>query len=226
MMTAVMAPAATVLLFMMAAYCSCYTGQARAGQSAEAGSVAVVKILAVFDQSEVELMERVMHKTLIALNKEKTSWASATTSLRTPSFLRRRPALQPPVLMVESVVQSCQWVTNQSAEDLNRFFLQHRPAAILVLSADERSVFRVALAAAAHHLPVIGARPHHGLDDSSFQVSQTFISLKKKNKNRKGGIDKRNVVPRPVVPFASSFYDQLANEKAFIIYFYMHTGRC
>ena len=36
--------------------------------------------------------------------------------------------------------------------------LTHRPVAVLVLSADDRSVFRVALAAAPFQLPVIGAR--------------------------------------------------------------------
>ena len=41
-------------------------------------SSSVVRILAVFDQSEMETMERVMHKTLIALNIEKTAWTGSS----------------------------------------------------------------------------------------------------------------------------------------------------
>ena len=43
------------------------------GAGQDTGSSSVVRILAVFDQSEMETMERVTHKTLIALNKEKTA---------------------------------------------------------------------------------------------------------------------------------------------------------
>jgi len=137
---------------------------------------AVVRILAVFDQADVEVMERVSHKTLLALNKEKTAWSAGKFS-RLGSFTsRRRPTSSSgqSSLIVESVIQSAQWWKNQTAEDLGRLFLQHRPAAVMCLSVDEHSVFRVALAAAAHHLPVIGVRPQHGLDDSSFQVNELF----------------------------------------------------
>ena len=41
-------------------------------------SSSVVRILAVFDQPEMETMQRVMHKTLIALNKEKTAWTGSS----------------------------------------------------------------------------------------------------------------------------------------------------
>ena len=44
----------------------------------DTGSSSVVRILAVFDQSEMETMERVTHKTLIALNKEKTAWTGSS----------------------------------------------------------------------------------------------------------------------------------------------------
>lgn len=137
---------------------------------------AVVRILAVFDQADVEVMERVAHKTLLALNKEKTAWSAGKFSRMGSIAGRRRPTTAPgqSLLVVESVIQSAQWWKNQTAEDLGRLFVQHRPAAVMCLSVDEHSVFRVALAAAAHHLPVIGVRPQHGLDDSSFQVNQLF----------------------------------------------------
>lgn len=135
-----------------------------------------VKLLAVFDQGDVSTMERVMHKTLIALNKEKTSWSVGATFRPRMMRQQRLPAGAAPdsassSLAVESAVVSVQWWGNQSAEEVGRLFAQHRPAAVLVLSSDEHSVFRVALAAAAHHLPVIGVRARQGLDDSSFQVS-------------------------------------------------------
>nr|CAH0103690.1 unnamed protein product [Daphnia galeata] len=100
------------------------------GQDTESSSV--VRILAVFDQSEMEMMERVMHKTLIAHNKEKTAWtgSSGNGGGRWNHGRRSRPSHK----------------------------LTHRPVAVLVLSADDRSVFRVALAAAPFQLPVIGAR--------------------------------------------------------------------
>jgi hypothetical protein len=44
----------------------------------DTGSSSVVRILAVFDQSEMETMERVTHKILIALNKEKTAWTGSS----------------------------------------------------------------------------------------------------------------------------------------------------
>ena len=44
----------------------------------DTGSSSVVRILAVFNQSEMEKMERVTHKTLIALNKEKTAWTGSS----------------------------------------------------------------------------------------------------------------------------------------------------
>jgi hypothetical protein len=44
----------------------------------DTGSSSVVRILAVFDQSEMETMERVTHKTLIALNIEKTAWTGSS----------------------------------------------------------------------------------------------------------------------------------------------------
>ena len=44
----------------------------------DTGSSFVVRILAIFDQSEMETMERVTHKTLIALNIEKTAWTGSS----------------------------------------------------------------------------------------------------------------------------------------------------
>ena len=149
-----------------------------------------VKILAVFDETDMETMERVMQKTLIALNKEKTAWAgtswmgegihnnnsSLTSNVRGPWYSgKRRKEWLAGRLTVESVAFSSQWWANQTADDLGHLFIHHRPAAVLALSADEHSVFRVALAAASYHLPVIGARAHRGLDDSSFRVSQRFF---------------------------------------------------
>lgn len=157
-----------------------------------------VRILAVFDQADMETMERVMQKTLIALNKEKTAWAgasftsgdNATSSLsiggssvpRVGSSrllnTKRRKEWLAGRLTVESVAFSSQWWANQTADNLNHLILSHRPIAVLALSADEQSVFRVALAAASFHLPVVGARAQRGLDDSSFRVSRTlFLSM-------------------------------------------------
>ena len=48
------------------------------GAGQDTGSSTVIRILAVFDQSEMETMERVTHKTLIALNKEKTAWTGSS----------------------------------------------------------------------------------------------------------------------------------------------------
>jgi hypothetical protein len=49
--------------------------------------------------------------------------------------------------------------------------LTHRPVAVLILmSADDRSVFRVALAAAPFQLPVIGARLPN--EDSTIHLSR------------------------------------------------------
>ena len=170
------------------------------GGGQDTGSPSVVRILAVFDQSEMETMERVTHKTLIALNKEKTAWTGSsgngggrwnrllnsgigvnnvTSSINNNNKKSRSkwlasnagPAAR---LTVDSVTFSSQWWLNQTAEDLGRLILTHRPVAVLVLSADDRSVFRVALAAAPFQLPVIGARAQRGLDDSSFRVSFFF----------------------------------------------------
>jgi hypothetical protein len=162
-------------------------------------SSSVVRILAVFDQSEMETMERVMHKTLIALNKEKTAWTGSsggggaggrwnrllnsgigvnvTSSINNKKSRSKWLASNAGAaarLTVDSVTFSSQWWLNQTAEDLGRLILTHRPVAVLVLSADDRSVFRVALAAAPFQLPVIGARAQRGLDDSSFRVSFFF----------------------------------------------------
>lgn len=154
-------------------------------------SSTVVRILAVFDQSEMETMERVMHKTLIALNKEKTGWTGGSaarwnrfnsgiavdanvTSAQQPRKRSKWQMASPSNsgrLTLDSVTFSSQWWLNQTAEDLARLILTHRPVAVLVLSSDDRSVFRVALTAAPFHLPVIGARAQRGLDDSSFRVS-------------------------------------------------------
>lgn len=147
-----------------------------------------VRMLAIFDQADMETMERVMQKTLIALNKEKTAWtgasfvsgtandntsssAAGSVQLRGSRFnMKRRKDWLAGRLTVESVAFSSQWWANQTADNLNRLILTHRPIAVLALSADEQSVFRVALAAASFHLPVIGARVQRGLDDSSFRV--------------------------------------------------------
>ena len=48
------------------------------GAGQDTGSSTVIRILAVFEQSEMETMERVTHKTLIALNKEKTAWTGSS----------------------------------------------------------------------------------------------------------------------------------------------------
>ena len=141
-----------------------------------ASSSSAVRILAVFDQAEMETMERVMHKTLIALNKEKTAWTGgiAADGANVTANGKRRKWLASSGggrLTVDSVTFSSQWWLNQTADDLARLILTHRPVAVLALSSDDRSVFRVALAAAPFHLPVIGARAQRGLDDSSFRVS-------------------------------------------------------
>lgn len=161
------------------------TGQPERGASARAGPPSV-RVLAVFDASEMATMERVMQKTLIALNKEKTAWAAgwnrqnsgigaaADVNISTSSASRgkrRKWLAGGGRLTVDSVTYSSQWWINQTADDLDRLIVSHRPVAILVLSADDYSVFRVALAASLFHVPVIGARAQRGLDDSSFRVS-------------------------------------------------------
>lgn len=155
--------------------------------SATQSTSSTVRILAVFDQADIGTMERVMQKTLIALNKEKTAWSgtswthnraadnassSSVSVVRGPWYNgKRRKDWLAGRLTVESVAFSSQWWVNQTADDLGRLILSHRPVAVLALSADEQSVFRVALAAASFHLPVIGVRAQRGLDDSSFRVS-------------------------------------------------------
>ena len=149
-----------------------------------------VKILAVFDQADMETMERVMQKTLTALNKEKTAWTAASgngggggenaSSAASPAPWyngKRRKEWLAGRLAVDSVAFSSQWWANQTADDLGRLIASHRPVAVLALSADEHSVFRVALAASTFHLPVIGARAQRGLDDSSFRVSPSSLII-------------------------------------------------
>uniref|UniRef100_A0A0P6GYG2 Glutamate receptor ionotropic, NMDA 3A n=1 Tax=Daphnia magna TaxID=35525 RepID=A0A0P6GYG2_9CRUS len=168
------------------------TGQPERGASARAGPPSV-RVLAVFDASEMATMERVMQKTLIALNKEKTAWAAgwnrqnsgigaaADVNISTSSASRgkrRKWLAGGGRLTVDSVTYSSQWWINQTADDLDRLIVSHRPVAILVLSADDYSVFRVALAASLFHVPVIGARAQRGLDDSSFRgVSPFYVGL-------------------------------------------------
>jgi hypothetical protein len=185
------------LLVMVALVSAVTTSGGRTPDTTTGGttraSSSVVRILAVFDQAELETMERVMHKTLIALNKEKTAWTgggigrlsnsgigadvNVTASTATNGKRRKWLAGGGVRLTVDSVTFSSQWWLNQTADDLARLILTHRPVAVLVLSADDRSVFRVALAAAPFHLPVIGARAQRGLDDSSFRVSLLFWVL-------------------------------------------------
>lgn len=181
-----------VMVALMSAVTTSGGGPDTTGGTRASSTSSVVRILAVFDQAELETMERVMHKTLIALNKEKTAWtgggigrlsnsgigADANVTASTATNGKRRKWLAGGGggsgggrLTVDSVTFSSQWWLNQTADDLARLILTHRPVAVLVLSADDRSVFRVALAAAPFHLPVIGARAQRGLDDSSFRVS-------------------------------------------------------
>jgi hypothetical protein len=63
-------------------------------------------------------------------------------------------------LTVDSVTFSSQCVSQSDGQRSRPSHkLTHRPVAVLVLSADDRSVFRVlGLAAAPFQLPVIGAR--------------------------------------------------------------------
>lgn len=180
-------PVVITLSWLAGSFASNAAAAGLAADSSSSRTAATVKILAVFDQADMATMERVMHKTLIALNKEKTAWSSSSSSYRsrpssalTGRATRQRAPLSdaPTALIVESVVFSVQWWINQTADDLGRLFVQHRPAAVLVLSSDEHSVFRIALAAAAHHLPIIGARARHGLDDSSFRVSRLIFILR------------------------------------------------
>lgn len=163
------------------------------GQPDQGAKSASVRILAVFDPIEMETMERVMQKTLIALNKEKTAWTGGWNRLNSgigatdvnistsPAGRGQRKKLQWLAgggrLAVDSVTYSSQWWINQTADDLERLIVSHRPVAILVLSADDYAVFRVALAASSFHLPVIGARVQRGLDDSSFRVSLFFFYI-------------------------------------------------
>ena len=96
-----------------------------------------------FDQSEMETMERVMHKTLIALNKEKTAWTGSSGNgggrwnrllnsgigdpSRDPSTTRKQGANglasnagPAACLTVDSVTFSSQWWLNQTAKNLGR----------------------------------------------------------------------------------------------------------
>jgi hypothetical protein len=141
-----------------------------------------VKILAVFDQSDIVVMDRVMYKTLAALNKEKTALSTTTSSggSSSSSNSHRRQSssssspfqqqLQRRRLSVQGVAVTAQWWANQTADQLDQLLTTHRPAALLVLSVDDQFVFRVSIAAADRHLPVIGIRQQRGLDDTSFQV--------------------------------------------------------
>ena len=133
------------LLFMLVMVTTATTG----GGGQDTGSPSVVRILAVFDQSEMETMERVMHKTLIALNKEKTAWTGSsgngggrwnrllnsgigvnnvTSSINNKKSRTRQQGANglasnagPAArLTVDSVTFSSQWWFNQMAEDLGR----------------------------------------------------------------------------------------------------------
>lgn len=126
----------------------------------------VAKILAVFDAPELDTMNRVMQKTLIALNKEKWGPAGGGGS---PDVRKRKPSPGSGVL-VQGMVYSAEWWANQTAEDLGKVFASHQPAALVVISGEEKAVFRVALAAGLYHLPVVGVRAQRGLDDASFRV--------------------------------------------------------
>jgi hypothetical protein len=162
----------------------------------DTGSSSVVRILAVFDQSEMETMERVTHKTLIALNKEKTAWTDSsgnggggrwnrllnsgigvnnvTSSINNKKSRNKwltsnaGPAAR---LTVDSVTFSSQCVSQSDGRRSRPSHkLTHRPEAVLVLmSADDRFVFRMALAAAPFQLPVIGARLPN--EDSTIHLS-------------------------------------------------------
>lgn len=152
-----------------------------------------VKVLAIFNQDEMETMARVLNKTLAALNKEShsLSWQRVESTLRNqldPDYVSDESSLKltgkgvvnqskinairrwKERLKMESVIYSGQWWMNQTAEDLCRLILLHKPVAILAL-AEEQIVFHASLAASLFHIPIIGTRVQRGLDDSSFQVS-------------------------------------------------------
>lgn len=143
------------------------------GGGGDAGVTA--KILAVFDSSELDTMNRVMQKTLVSLNKERPAWSGSHRARGDPLLEMKKKAssdgarVRAPV--VHSAVYSSEWWANQTADDLAKVFAAHQPVALLVLASDERAVYRVALAAGLYHLPVVGARVQRGLDDASFQVS-------------------------------------------------------
>ena len=132
----------------------------------------VAKILAVFDAAELDTMNRVMQKTLIALNKEK--WSPVNSA--PPEGKKKKSPLAGAVI-VQGMVYSGEWWTNQSAEDLGKVFASHQPAALMVISGEEKVVFRVALAAGVYHLPVVGVRAQRGLDDASFRVRNLTFSV-------------------------------------------------
>lgn len=138
----------------------------------------VVKILAVFDQADMEMMTRVLHKTLAAHNRENSNNATpgepsssdtAKSSLDSSARYRKNIATNNPIRM-EAVIYSAPWWINQTADDVCRLLLDHKPVAILAL-ADEKAVFQVAVVASGFDIPVVGIRSGRDLDDSSFQVS-------------------------------------------------------
>ena len=164
------------------------------GGGQDTGSSSVAQILAVFDQSEMETMERVTHKTLIALNKEKTArtgssgngggrWnrllnsgfgVNVTSSINNKKSRSKWLAANAGAaarLTVDSVTFSSQCVSQSDGRRSRPSHkLTHRPEAVLVLmSADDRFVFRMALAAAPFQLPVIGARLPN--EDSTIHLS-------------------------------------------------------
>ena len=82
------------------------------GAGQDTGSSSVVRILAVFDQSEMKTMERVTHKTLIALNIEKTAWTGSSGN----GGGRWNRLLKSGI----GVTFSSQWWFNQTAKNLGR----------------------------------------------------------------------------------------------------------
>jgi len=138
--------------------------------------VDTVKLIAVFDQADMETMSRVLQKNLASLNKERSglTWHRTATNSGTMGqsldkglgTFKWKERLQ-----MESVIVSGEWWMNQTAQDLCRLLSSHKPVAILAL-AKESIVFHVSLAASHFHIPIIGTRAHRGLDDSSFQVSR------------------------------------------------------
>ena len=173
----------------------------------------VVKILAVFDQADMEMMTRVLHKTLAAHNKENNptqQWTSPTTTTTTPTTKttseppssnnnnnmkpsnskRLRKNVSNNQIRMEAVIFPAPWWINQTADDLCSLLLNHKPVAILAL-AEEKVVFQVAVAASGFDIPIIGIRSGRDLDDSSFQVS--LLRLLGIDSNRKSAFSCKTV---------------------------------